>query len=551
MLADVVGQQDLPLSIDHDSRISRSPALTVEQADGEPSVTARTSLIDDTREASINHPLATLDHVAHGPAGPTPISSADSLQGKARSDIDEDISRAEAAQIPSIDSNAVIEDEIVGCLEPARKRRRTGRTATEGEVTSELPAADEIVASEPAATDAVVLEPTSTTGEGVLLPPTRSKRGRAAKGPGKTIAPRKRTTWKTHEGPPVRRRRKAREPTPEEAENEVIVPAEVKMADLCRDTRKGKKSNRERQLAEREREKAKGTQEDGETRQSRRPAPQEGDDVEPPEQSAEDVTPTPRRRGRAAPGLRWVNGTMVIDDQTLQVDRHADAIENGDPMEDVEENELTRRITSQTWLKREKKELWGEILTDRFYLGLRMFGTDFMTISKMFPGRTRRQIKLKFNREERADSERIKEAVMGPKEPMDLSELIANGDIEYEDPAEFQRQLEREAQEHAEAIRRQEDHVQEMLRQKRAKDVVAANILREAGRDEDNDGEDDHQRAAAPDPLNDQEDQPSTKRGQKSAGVALAKQTSKKQKPTKKMHSRFGGGEEVEVIGTI
>ena len=534
--------------------MSRPPALAVtrlEQADLEPSATARASPIEDSSDTLIGYPSAILDHVAQGPAGPTPISSADSLQGNARSDIDESISRAEAAQIPSVDSSAVIEEEDVECHEPARKRRRTGRTATESEVTSEFPAAEERVASEPTATDAVVPEPTSTTGEDVTLPTTRCKRRRTAKDPTKTTVPRNRTTRKRREGPPMRRRRKPREPTPEEAENEVIVPAEVKMADLCRDTRKGKKSNRERQLAEREREKAKGAQEDQETRQTSGGAPQGGDHVEPTEQSAEEVTPAPRRRGRAAPGLRWVNGTMVIDDQTLQVDRHAYAIESGEPMEDVEENELTRRVTSQTWLKREKKELWGEILTDRFYLGLRMFGTDFMTISKMFPGRTRRQIKLKFNREERADPERIKEAVMGPKEPMDLSELIANGDVEYEDPAEFQRQLEREAQEHAEAMKRQEDHVQEMLRQKRAKDVVAANILREAGRDEVHDGDNDHQRAAAPDTLDDHQNQASTKRGRKLAGVALAQPITKKQKPTKKMHSRFGGGEEVEVIGTI
>ncbi len=42
---------------------------------------------------------------------------------------------------------------------------------------------------------------------------------------------------------------------------------------------------------------------------------------------------------------------------------------------------------------------WTDEETEKFYRLLGMFGTDFETISRLFPGKNRRAIKLKFNKE--------------------------------------------------------------------------------------------------------------------------------------------------------
>eukprot|EP00826_Nyctotherus_ovalis_P027195 TRINITY_DN2121_c0_g1_i18.p2 TRINITY_DN2121_c0_g1~~TRINITY_DN2121_c0_g1_i18.p2 ORF type:complete len:153 (+),score=55.37 TRINITY_DN2121_c0_g1_i18:200-658(+) len=56
---------------------------------------------------------------------------------------------------------------------------------------------------------------------------------------------------------------------------------------------------------------------------------------------------------------------------------------------------------------REKAERWLEEETEKFYRALQIFGTDFSVIERLMPGRSRKQIKSKFNKEEKANPERI------------------------------------------------------------------------------------------------------------------------------------------------
>ncbi len=57
--------------------------------------------------------------------------------------------------------------------------------------------------------------------------------------------------------------------------------------------------------------------------------------------------------------------------------------------------------------KKEKSEKWSTKETEKFYHALQIFGTDFSVIAKLLPGRTRKQIKNKFNKEERENPEKI------------------------------------------------------------------------------------------------------------------------------------------------
>ena len=126
-------------------------------------------------------------------------------------------------------------------------------------------------------------------------------------------------------------------------------------------------------------------------------------------------------------GFRLVDGEIVMDEDTLTVDRRAQAqaaIAEETFVEEV--NDLTVRHNRMTYMNdrrrfeedripvwKAKSEAWDEDNTDRFYEALRCWGTDFMIISRLFPGKNRAQIKKKFLREERLDPTRITASLLG------------------------------------------------------------------------------------------------------------------------------------------
>jgi transcription factor TFIIIB component B'' len=88
-------------------------------------------------------------------------------------------------------------------------------------------------------------------------------------------------------------------------------------------------------------------------------------------------------------------------------------------------------------------------------------------IAGMFPHRSRRQIKLKFNKEERENPARINRALIGVKDPIDLEEWQKMGDTKLEDLAVIQaEQAKIDAEQKAE-IERYEAAAAETLRKKK------------------------------------------------------------------------------------
>ncbi|KAJ5202193.1 hypothetical protein N7449_004272 [Penicillium cf. viridicatum] len=255
-----------------------------------------------------------------------------------------------------------------------------------------------------------------------------------------------------------KRTRKKREPTPDGAETVEILPNVVKMSELCKDLRTGKKSKRETELrkidqAEEERKKQGGT-----------PGPGTGTPVKQTEPELEKSEKPVDWKPQSGPIMRIVNGEIVLDNTSLQVDRHADAARAAGDLEDVVESSFTRKINQASYGKRTKTETWDEEMTDLFYRGLRIFGTDFMVISKMFPGRSRRQIKLKFNNEERRDPQRIKETLMGPTEAMDIATYSEMTNTVYDDPKIVQQELDDEKKRIEDQHAKEKEMQEEMLR---------------------------------------------------------------------------------------
>ncbi|KAL4213349.1 hypothetical protein AB4K20DRAFT_1353008 [Rhizopus microsporus] len=119
-----------------------------------------------------------------------------------------------------------------------------------------------------------------------------------------------------------------------------------------------------------------------------------------------------------APQVRIVNGQIVLDTESLTVERSqaGGEIYEGD-MEIVEESAMTRKVNSHTYGKRQPSSRWSAAETEAFYDLLSQFGTDFETISKAMPNRSRAQIRLKFNKEEKLHPEKITEYLITKRKP--------------------------------------------------------------------------------------------------------------------------------------
>lgn len=271
----------------------------------------------------------------------------------------------------------------------------------------------------------------------------------------------------------AKRGRKAREPTPEGADAVKIMPSQVRMSELCKNTRTGKKSTREKELEDLDKAEAvrKSQQELqgflGTTDTSNDP-PETAETAETAEARLERLSRAGQETAPMVPNTIIIDGEIHIDETSLQIDRHANAAaaRDAEALEGIDESELTRRVTQNSWLKRDTGGRWSAESTDRFYEALRMFGTDFDIISKLFPGRSRRSIKLKFVKEEKADQARIKRALLGERIVVDMDEFSSLTNTVYEDPRELEKDLAEDRKRMEEEQRLEKEAIDEAARER-------------------------------------------------------------------------------------
>ncbi|KAH7037732.1 uncharacterized protein B0I36DRAFT_314710 [Microdochium trichocladiopsis] len=227
---------------------------------------------------------------------------------------------------------------------------------------------------------------------------------------------------------PSKRRR--RSPTPDDAVNVKVDHTAVKMSELTRDLGIGVPFKHAEAIAERAREARNRARlrklEKDKIRMGLLPDP--GDDIHGSHKRDADQSVSKSRLGSSAPeggsgqapeaagpGYIVVDGQIIINQQSLMIDNHASAENDISNMRTVVEDDFTHLTTSASFMRESRvmgANSWTEEETEKFYNYLQMFGTDFETISHMFPGKNRRMVKLKFNREERLRPNRINAAVM-------------------------------------------------------------------------------------------------------------------------------------------
>jgi transcription factor TFIIIB component B'' len=259
--------------------------------------------------------------------------------------------------------------------------------------------------------------------------------------------------------------------TPEDADQQKVDMRQVKMGDLVKDLKIGKKFSRHDELLERERKKklmakmrAAGldpdaAQDDGASEAASAPgtpAPGASGGTSGGIKKAPEPVST---AAAVAPSFQIVDGQIVLNQASLQYDRHAAAADAAGEMEEEEEDEFTHHTTQNSYRRKiQKPNHWNDFDTEQFYDALRIFGTDFETIAKMFPGKNRRHLKLKFNREERSNPARINAALVGERmAEIDLEEFQKRAGLQLKPTDEI---LNAE-QARAEALAQEEQVVEE------------------------------------------------------------------------------------------
>lgn len=235
-------------------------------------------------------------------------------------------------------------------------------------------------------------------------------------------------------------RHHSRQSTPENAEELQIDPEEVSMNTLIRDTKVGRKSETEKRMQEnwdeiqqrRKEEVARRREAAGQGRHGRQAL----------------STVDPQTEEIHAPQQIIVNGQIVVAAESREVAFGAGVeqavIEDADvALEDDRIYKYVNQGTVGKYAGLRRGNRWDDEKTELFYKGLRWFGTDFSMIAPFFPQFERRQVKLKYTIELRADPQRVQQCVAA-KEPVDMDEYIQLTEQDFIDPAALQAELDAE-----------------------------------------------------------------------------------------------------------
>lgn len=180
---------------------------------------------------------------------------------------------------------------------------------------------------------------------------------------------------------------------------------------------------------------------DGDSRsvsKSRSPTP--APKMPPPEEpSAPSTQPTPQIK-------LGPNGEMILDEASLVIENEREKALR-DSMAKAEIVYMDEFSGNSGYYSRYKRTRdWPPEETIRFYRCLHTIGTDFSMMIQLFPNRSRRDLKLKFKKEERLNLKLVNKALLFPKE-FNIEELQQQFQKEDE---EIERLKEQERQEKAE-----------------------------------------------------------------------------------------------------
>lgn len=126
-------------------------------------------------------------------------------------------------------------------------------------------------------------------------------------------------------------------------------------------------------------------------------------------------TPVPNEEfgeNRFAVQTRIVDGKIVLDERSLYADYRDEEQQAREQRnwEVVDEREGDQFVNSASRSKQRRTQRWSVEETERFFHAVSQWGTDFEMITRLFPHRTRREIKSKWTKESRQNPKRLDDA---------------------------------------------------------------------------------------------------------------------------------------------
>ena len=135
-------------------------------------------------------------------------------------------------------------------------------------------------------------------------------------------------------------------------------------------------------------------------------------------------------------------GELVLDEKSLLIENKA--VQKS--REEIEKSQVVNGDfeTGYGVYKRAKRSKdWSKQETLKFYKALNTLGTDFTLMCELFPRRSRRELKMKFKKEERINKALVDKAIMQPC-GFDFHDFKHEVDMEEKELQELEKQKERE-----------------------------------------------------------------------------------------------------------
>lgn len=156
------------------------------------------------------------------------------------------------------------------------------------------------------------------------------------------------------------------------------------------------------------------------------------------------------------------SGKMVVDEDSLTRNRHGNIDRSNRVVEEA--NPFENPVISTTYGKRRYTDRWTADEVKQFYVALSTFGTDFSMIAQLFPYRNRKQVKLKFNLEEKKYPEVI-EMALKRKLPADFDKYCFDSGNKIETLDYYNSQLDQVRIEHQYHINQIEEEKEKAARE--------------------------------------------------------------------------------------
>lgn len=149
-------------------------------------------------------------------------------------------------------------------------------------------------------------------------------------------------------------------------------------------------------------------------------------------------------------------GKLVIDEDSMVMDRHKRAQMENSAKDKLDENPFENLYNSATYGRHSYTDPWTQEEIIKFYKALSMWGTDFNLIAEMFPYRTRKQVKAKFNSEEKRHP-MVVEIALRSKLPPNFEQYCADIRKNFDTIDDFERKLQDLQEKHESHLREIEE----------------------------------------------------------------------------------------------